>query len=90
MRTSMSHRLSTLLRGGFVLWAASTLSSSLVFFRFWAASLTALAATLSSSPRCFSGGKFLSSASGGCMGSYADVASLPAYLRMILVPPGWS
>lgn len=24
------------------------------------------------------------------MGSYASVASLPAYLRMILAPPGWS
>lgn len=89
-RTSISHKLNILPSGSLAACAASTRSSSLVLRRFWAASLTAFAAALSREPRCFSGGIFLSKASGGCMGSYAEVASLPAYFNIILAPPGWA
>ena len=70
-RTSISHKLNILLSGSLAACAASTRSSSLVLRRFWAASLTAFAAALSREPKCFSGGIFLSKASGGCMGSYS-------------------
>ena len=39
---------------------------------------------------CLLTGKFVVMASGGWMGSYASVASLPAYFKMILDPPGCS
>lgn len=41
-------------------------------------------------PRKASGLRFSSRVPGGWIGSYSSVASLPASLRMILEPPGWS
>ena len=45
---------------------------------------------MSTSPRCLGLGRYLSSVSGGWIGSNSSVASLPAYLRMIFCPPGCS
>ena len=42
------------------------------------------------SPRCFDLSRNLSRVSGGCMGSYVSVASLPPHLSMIFLPPGCS
>ena len=88
--TSISFPLSIRLRGGFSFWAFSILNSSFVFFLSSLACCISCADLESMSPRCFSRGRFFSSASGGWMGSYADVASLPAYFRIILAPPGCS
>ena len=40
-------------------------------------------------PRLHDGERLFSSVPGGCMGSYSEVASCPASLRMMLEPPGW-
>lgn len=89
-RTSISRRLSIRARGGFIACARSTRSSSFDFDRnsFWCCS--AVTATLSSSPRHLSFGRLSSSVPGGCIGSYAAVASCPPYFRMTLAPPGCS
>lgn len=45
---------------------------------------------MSTGPRCLEASRYLSRVSGGWMGSNSSVASLPAYLRIILEPPGCS
>jgi hypothetical protein len=88
--TSISCRFNIRFNGGFCRCAFSILISSLVFTLLSASWAISLAAVVSSSPKCLSLGKFLSRASGGCIGSYVAVASLPACLSIIEDPPGCS
>ena len=77
-------------RGGFLACASATRISSLVFLRSDPSFSSCCLAVTSTDPRHFSFGRFFSSASSGCMGLYAAVASRPAYFKMICSPPGCS
>ena len=77
-------------RGGFLACASTIRISSLVLLRSDSSFSSCCLAATSTDPRHFSFGRFFSSASLGCMGLYAAVASRPAYFRMIFSPPGCS
>lgn len=86
--TSISAKFSTRFKGGLCFISRSTLISSCVCSTGTRSFQSVVLVVVISGPRHWEGERFFWIVSGGCIGSYAEVASPPAYFRMMLGPPG--